>query len=199
MPRSRPDRTEEMRISLSNKEREFLAEQIKINQNKAWFAPIIGNFGTVVIGTGVVIGAYALWKWVGGFSPIETAKDAMEDFALWVGGGAYKVVAGESIKETVDRFLKQHSENVRRIETQCEERIAVPQAILADPNSSENQKAQATREVTQIRETCNKKLRAENQKIHLAIREMQDQVSVSSLIPDIPELPTFWTGGPAKK
>jgi len=164
MPRTRPDRTEEVRISLSNKEREFIAEQIKINQNKTWLGPLIGNFGTVVIGTGVVIGGYALWKWVGGFSPIDTIKDTVQGWVLGVGGGLYKVVAGESVEDTVQRWQDVYNAKIEEINEKCAERLKLPKAILNDPNSSENQKAQAQREITQIQMTCDKARQSESRR-----------------------------------
>lgn len=158
MPRTRPDRTEEVRISLSNKEREFIAKQIQINSNKAWLGPLIGNFGTVVIGTGAVLGGYALWKWVGGFSPMETLKDQLAEIAEDIGGGLYHVVRGESVEETTDRWMNVMTDKIDKIETTCAHRRRLPEQVLANPDASENQKAQAQRELAQINEYCRKRI-----------------------------------------
>jgi hypothetical protein len=189
MPRTRPDRTEEIRISLSNKERQFVAEQIQINSNKAWLGPLIGNFGTVVIGTGIVIGGYALWKWVGGFTPIETAKDAAEDFALWVGGGLYKFTTGESIETTVNRWLKMHQNKMKTIDIKCAERSALPAAIIADPNASDEHKAQAQRELSSIQLECDKQRAKEKKKFKEAIDNIRESLKLPSL--NFPGLPPF--------
>ena len=147
-----------MRISLSNKEREFIAKQIQINSNKAWLGPLIGNFGTVIIGTGAIIGGYALWKWVGGFSPMEEFKEVVKGWVLDIGGGAYEYISGETPEETAARWMSEMAEKIAEIEEQCANKRRLPEQVLASPNSSENQKSQAERELAQINETCRKRI-----------------------------------------
>jgi len=161
MPRTRPDRTEEVRISLSNKERQFFTEQLQINRNKAWLGPLIGNIGTVTIGAGAILGGYALWKWVGGFSPLEELKDVIQDIVLGVSGGVYTKIAGESPEDTAARWIVEMQSKIDEIETTCRLRRQTPEGILASPNTTEQQKGQAERQLAQINQTCAKRIQRE--------------------------------------
>jgi len=181
MPRTRPDRTEEVRISLSNKERQFFAEQLQINRNKAWLGPLIGNIGTVTIGAGAIVGGYALWKWVGGFSPLEELNDVVKGLVLGISGGVYTKVTGESPEDTATRWMTAMQTEIDLIERGCQSRRIVPEQIIASPNSTEQQIGQAERELAQINKSCAKRIQRERDVVLNKLKYMDEISQVNPL------------------
>jgi len=72
MPRKAPDNVTEHRITFGNLERSFLdqqQEQAKTNAIIKGVASVGPSLGLVVIGGGIVLGAYAAYQWVSGAVP----------------------------------------------------------------------------------------------------------------------------------
>lgn len=158
MPRKAPDGkgVTEHRITFGNKEREFISairEQEKTNAIIKGVGSIIPGLGIVAVAGGIGVAAYALYRWVGmSGNPV----DAIVNAGTTIGETILGTTVEEQVAQSLDPLQNEYTLVIQR----CDEMMAVQTAIIANPNSTANQKAQAELEITRIQRVCRKKVKS---------------------------------------
>lgn len=168
MPRKAPDGkgVTEHRITFGNKEREFISqiqEQEKTTAIIKGVGSIVPGLGVVAIAGGIGVAAYALYRWVGmSGNPV----DAIVNAGTTIG----ETILGTTVEEQVAQSLDPLQNEYMMVKQKCTADIAVQQEIIANPNSTANQKAQAELEITNINRRCHKKI----QSVMARLRKLQE-------------------------
>jgi len=158
MPRKAPDGlgVTEHRITFGNKERTFIEQMMKQERTNAIIKGVGSGglgLGVVVIGGGLAVAAYAFYHWAG----LSDLPGKVKDGMLGVSTGIGETLLGTTVETQVQQFMGPITQKMEALKIYCKEKVDFQQAIIADPNSSENQKAQATLEEARILSGCKKK------------------------------------------
>jgi|TARA_R110002012_G_scaffold123421_1_gene273884 hypothetical protein len=153
MPKRSANEIVEQRISLSPVAAAVAREKIQAEKQTAVVKAIGTGGGMLGLAAAAGLGAYALYKWAG-------LGDLGEKFSDWSKGvvmGFYKVTgAQEGLDNYVKLSSREFQQEIFEIEKICAERHAELDAIIASPNSSENQVAQAQADKTTLDRNCKK-------------------------------------------
>lgn len=156
MPRKSPSSVQEQRITFGNKERQFiseLAEQAKTTAIINGVASAAPALGIVAIAGGIGVAAYALYRWVG------MSGNPIDKITGW-GTSIGETILGTTVEEQVAQSLDPLQNEYMMVKQRCDEMMAVQQEIIANPNATANQKAQAELEITRIQRLCRKKIQS---------------------------------------
>lgn len=114
LPRKSPDNVTEHRVTFGTYERKAIIEPLEKTINNTakvtQVAAIAGSVGAVAAGTGVVLAAYGLWRWLGA-SPVEEFKKAVTTTLQNVGTAGIDVINNDIIG-TNDDVLRQSFEEI---------------------------------------------------------------------------------------
>jgi len=153
MPRKAPDSVQELRVTFGNKERSFIEEQMKQARTNAIIKGVgtggIG-LGVVVIGGGLAVAAFAFYHWAG----LSDLPGKIKDTALGVSAGIGETILGTTVEKQVDQFLGPITQQLAELKEKCAEELETQQEIVSNPNSSENQIAQANLQIINITRKC---------------------------------------------
>jgi len=138
MPRKAPAEIVEHRITLGNKEREALTEAAALARSNARIQAITGisTAGAVVLGAGALaVAGYAFYRWCG-LPVLSYLADPKNTSNLWYN----YTVLGRYIRDgnTGEAYAK----NDARLQSELDR----TNAIINDPNSTDQQKAIATQQ-----------------------------------------------------
>ena len=169
MPRKAPSDVIEQRVTFGNSERALLKEIQQDMQTASIIkgvASAIPSLGNVLIGGGVCMAAYALYRWAGLNDPLGTAEDAAKDFALWVVSPVTDTAESVLVPEqmTRDGIESEYDRQINAINEECNRRGLMYQQIINHPDSSPNQKAIATQDLAALEAKCEQQRKAAGQK-----------------------------------
>jgi len=158
MPRKPSDKIITHRIEFSPVERKFLAEMQQQNKINDMFKRVQTSgsaFSGLAIPVGVGVVAVAFWRWAGGANILEEIPNAIVGAGSKLGNWMDDTLFDGAIKEyTGINDAEAALAAIKDLEAECAALIEEQNKILSSPNSSENQKAQATANIRQIEKQC---------------------------------------------
>ena len=155
MPRNKADTIQEQRISLSPVAAKVAMKKIEAEKEAAIWQAVGHGGGLIGIAAAAGIAGYALWKWAGLGSLTEKFTDFSKGAVNW---GLDATGVSQGLDNYVAINQNYFTMKMNEIKKQCEERHAEYDAIIASPNSSENQIAQAQADKISLDRNCAKAL-----------------------------------------
>ena len=142
MPRRAPDKVVEHRMSLTTQSSKLMRDAIDAQKKASLLKGVgsVGNsLGTVAIAGGIGLAAYAFFSWSGAILPSirEKGKEWSGDIGNWF---MESTDTGQDYKNSYERILKRQ----QTLKENTAAAIEAYDAIIEDPNSSDNQVAAAT-------------------------------------------------------
>jgi len=172
MPRKAPGSVTEHRITFGNKERGFIEEQMKQARTNAIIQGVGSGglgLGVVVVGGGIALAAFAFYRWAG----LTDLPGKILGGIVGAGTAIGETILGTTVETQVDKFVGPLTEQMETLKAKCTAALDAQRAIIADPQSSENQKAQATIEGASISQKCAKA----KQQIQMKMKAGMDDVA----------------------